>query len=69
MNQEEAKKKRKEIIDNLFRSDLYHVEVIDVYGYTKEQLEEQHRFYIRKEIRGITFIKSCRKKLTMMYII
>ena len=31
MNQEEAKRKAEEMIDNLFKSDLYHVEVIDVY--------------------------------------
>lgn len=43
MNKEEAKRKAEKIINNLFKSDLYHVEVINTYGYTKKQLEEQHR--------------------------
>lgn len=63
MNQEEAKRKAEEIIDNLFKSDLYHVEVIDVYGYTKEQLEEQHRILYKERDSWNYFYKELPKEI------
>ena len=63
MNQEEAKRKAEEMIDNLFRSDLYHVEVIDVYGYTKEQLEEQHRILYKERDSWNYFYKELPKEI------
>ena len=63
MNQEEAKRKAEEMIDNLFKSDLYHVEVIDVYGYTKEQLEEQHRILYKERDSWNYFYKELPKEI------
>ena len=63
MNQEEAKRKAEEMIDNLFKSDLYHVEVIDVYGYTKEQLEEQHRILYKEGDSWNYFYKELPKEI------